>query len=156
MIAKDKALKRICRNYHLVENYMQARFDEENKWQLHHRREIDEMKSMKQLKDEGMYYGVEPEELIFLTEAEHRIIHNINALPETRKKMSKSQSGENHPLYGKRHTEAAKKKMRENHADVNGKNNPMFGKKCWNNGIIQIISKERPGQDFVRGRLRIK
>lgn len=76
MIAKDETLKKICRNYHLIENYMQARFDEENKWELHHRRETDENKSRQQLIDEGRYYDVEAEELIFLTREEHNKLHH--------------------------------------------------------------------------------
>lgn len=56
-----------------------------------------------------------------------------------------NQFGENNPMYGKSHTEGARQKiaesrvgkkptdetrqrMRDNHADVSGKNNPMYGK----------------------------
>jgi len=34
-----------------------------------------------------------------------------------------------------------------------GKNNPQYGKHYWNNGKIQIVAKECPGPDFVRGGL---
>lgn len=64
-----------------------------------------------------------------------------NHSEETRKKMSENRKGENHPMYGQKQsqetiekrrekikglkrTEESKKKMSENHADVNGKNNP--------------------------------
>ena len=36
--------------------------------------------------------------------------------------------GENHPMYGKNHSEETLKKISENHADVSGENNPMYGK----------------------------
>ena len=51
---------------------------------------------------------------------------------ETRKKMREHHadvSGENHPMYGKKHSEETRKKMREHHADVSGENNPFYGKK---------------------------
>lgn len=35
--------------------------------------------------------------------------------------------GKPSPMEGKRHTEETKRKMRENHADVSGENNPMYG-----------------------------
>lgn len=61
----------------------------------------------------------------------------------TKEKLSERFSGENNPMYGngykvsgelngmygKRHTEEAKKKMREHHNDVKGKNNPTYGSK---------------------------
>jgi group I intron endonuclease len=37
--------------------------------------------------------------------------------------------GEDHPLYKVGHTEATKKLIKENHHDVSGSNNPMYGKK---------------------------
>lgn len=51
---------------------------------------------------------------------------------ETRKKISKNHcdvSGENNPMYGKKHTLESKNKIRNNMRDVSGKNNPMYGKK---------------------------
>lgn len=38
-------------------------------------------------------------------------------------------SGENHPLFGIGHSEEAKKKMKENHADFSKENHPFWGKK---------------------------
>lgn len=113
MIRKDKGLRKICRNYHLVENYEKAIADEEQLWILHHRREIDEMKSMQQLKDEGKYFDVEPSELIFLSISEHAILHGENKLKETRNKLSKALSGEKNPNYGKHYSEEARKKLSE-------------------------------------------
>ncbi len=34
---------------------------------------------------------------------------------------------EKHPMFGKRHSEESRKKMKEHHADFSGKNNPMYG-----------------------------
>lgn len=39
-----------------------------------------------------------------------------------------SRLGKPSPMEGKRHTEETRQKMRDNHADVSGENNPMFGK----------------------------
>jgi len=146
MIANDKSLKRICKDYNLVENYMQARFDKENKWELHHRKEIDENKKRKELIAEGRYYNVEPEELIFLTREEHNKLHH---------------TGNKHNL-GKHYSEDTKKKISENHKGMLGKQHSEETKKkisdvrkgihWYNNGIVEIMSKECP-DGFVRGRL---
>lgn len=88
-------------------------------------------------------------------------------------------SGKEHPLYGISRSEETKRKISKNHHNVSGENNPMYGKKqseeqkektrkkflidhpsrntfWWNNGIIQIRSKEPPGDDFIKGRLLMK
>ena len=36
-------------------------------------------------------------------------------------------AGENHPMYGKKHTQAAKEKMSKKHADVKKEKNPFYG-----------------------------
>lgn len=169
MIGKEEGLRKVCAHYEQVENYEQAVADEENKWELHHRNEIDENKSAQQLKDEGRYYDVEPEELIFLLHSEHTRLHMLNALPETRKKWSKAASKrtcEKSPFYGKTHTEAVKKRLSEMNKC---EKHPLFGKhhsaetkskmsaasKCkhwWNNGEISVFSKECP-EGFVKGRM---
>lgn len=40
---------------------------------------------------------------------------------------SKAMTGENNPMYGKRHTQEARDKMSRNHVDVSGENNPWYG-----------------------------
>ena len=45
-----------------------------------------------------------------------------------KQKMSLRKKGENHPMYGKHHSEETRKKMSEHHADISGENNPMYGK----------------------------
>lgn len=39
--------------------------------------------------------------------------------------------GENNHFYGKHHTEETKRKMSDNHANVSGENNPMYGKNAY-------------------------
>ena len=48
-------------------------------------------------------------------------------LSKARRKLSLS--GKNNPMFGKTHTEKARRKMRKNRKDTHGKNNPMYGKK---------------------------
>lgn len=140
MIAKDDRLRKVCRNYEQVENYEKAILDEE-RWELHHRREIDEMKSVQQLIDEGKYYDVDPSELIFLTKAEHNKVHNLHRREETIEKLdrsAKNKIGTHRSLEtkskiskgnkGKLVSEETRKKLSENHADISGENHPLFGK----------------------------
>lgn len=70
----------------LIENYDLAINDEEQIWDLHHRRETEEHKSMEELIDEGLYFNRPAAELIFLPHGEHMKLHN---------------KGENHPMSGK-------------------------------------------------------
>ena len=102
----------------LIENYQEAR-DSEERYELHHRYEthdengklLENTKSIEDLKSSGMYYKRPPEELIFLTEKDHKALHMMgndyavgkhignkyalgNVLSkETRKKMSDSRKG---------------------------------------------------------------
>lgn len=62
-------------------------------------------------------------------------------MKEIRQKMSEAHKGENHPMYGRKHSEKSKQKMSETHKGKNhseewkqkmseahkGKNNPMYG-----------------------------
>lgn len=77
MIGNDKYLKSICKNYHLVENYIQARFDVDEIWDLHHKNEIIENKSAEELKLENRYFNVDTSDLIFIKHKEHMRIHHI-------------------------------------------------------------------------------
>ena len=58
--------------------------------------------------------------IIFVTKEEHSKIHACSE--ETRNKRSKSLSGENHPFYGRHHTEEAKKKISNAHLGVKNHN----------------------------------
>ena len=48
---------------------------------------------------------------------------------KTKQKLSERFSGENNPMWGKKHSEKTKQKISENHADFSGENHPMWGKK---------------------------
>lgn len=84
---------------------------------------------------------------------------------ETKKKLSASISGSNHYNWGKEMNSEQRKKISDNHADVSGSNNPMYGKtgdKCvafgkkWvNNGVkeIYVFITDIP-DGFELGRLR--
>jgi len=58
--------------------------------------------------------------VIFVTKEEHTEIHKCSE--ETRKKRSKSLSGENHPFYGRHHTDETKKKLSNAHLGVKNHN----------------------------------
>lgn len=47
---------------------------------------------------------------------------------EVRIAYSKTVTGEGNPFYGKKHTEEARRKMSENHADFSGENHYLYGK----------------------------
>ena len=81
--------KQYCKDdISLIENYDKAMSDNTQKWHLHHRLELtldnEYALSKQDLIRYGMYYKRPYFELIFMTEAEHRALHNsvINARPE--------------------------------------------------------------------------
>jgi len=87
-----------CRHPELIENYDKAVADTTQTWEVHHRRE--KFYSQKELVERGEYYDVEPEELVFLTAAEH---HKIGSFCKRNSEARK----------GKKHSEEAKRKISE-------------------------------------------
>ena len=123
MINKNiKILEKYCSDYKNIENYEEA-LTSPLRYDLHHRREISESKSKKQLIEENLYYGRPAEELIFLEHGEHISLHKEgkpksaetrqkmsdakkNMSAETRQRMSEAKKGKPGPWRGKHwHTE---------------------------------------------------
>ena len=128
----NEKITRFCKNYTEIENYENAINDNTQTWHCHHKKEIEEGKTPRQLKHEGLYYNRPPQEFIFLTKSEHKKLHNIGKkyflgkhhTEETKRKQSESQKGKRNFL-GKHHTEEWKMKHSE---DMKGEKNPNFGK----------------------------
>lgn len=107
-----------CRTPELIENYEKAVNDTTQVWQCHHRLETHNSDGERRLVDIssaelialGMYYDRPPEELIFLTSAEHMYLHHkgMKHSEEHRKKISEANKG-------KHLSEETKKKMSEAH-----------------------------------------
>ena len=121
-----------------IENYDKAIADTTQTWHLHHRLELtldgEFALTPEQLKMQDMYYNRPYYELIFLTPAEHIRIHH---------------KGENNPLYGKHHSEDAKRKISEAHKgkhhseDTKSKISEAHkGKSAWNKGKHGIYSED--------------
>lgn len=97
-------IKKFCKDYTRIENYEKAIADTTRTWICHHRLETHNSDgerrlvdiSRKELKALDMYFDRPPEELIFLTNSEHQILH---------------QKGKNNSMYGKYHSEEWKRKM---------------------------------------------
>ena len=102
MITNIKFLEKYCKDYTKIENYEEA-LKSPIKYDLHHRLEISENKSRKDLKEENLYYVRPPDELVFLEHGEHIRLHK---------------EGEKNPMYGKNLLSDARK----------GDKNPNFGK----------------------------
>lgn len=95
-----------CRHPELIENYDKAVADKTQTWDCHHRLETHNPDGERRLADIskeeliaiGIYFDRPPEELIFLTSAEHNSLHN---------------KGKSSGMKGKRHSEETKRKMSE-------------------------------------------
>ena len=100
MINKYNAKKYCKEDISKIENYEQAVNDTTKMWVCHHRDEIKVLpsgitviRSHKELKENGLYYGRPANELIFLTKAEHQRLHFLNCSEETKRKFSESHKG---------------------------------------------------------------
>lgn len=106
-------VKKVCDgDISKIENYELAMNDKIQYWHCHHRRGT--IFSRKELIEIGQYYNRPPEELIFLTKAEHTRIHKIgnkNMLG----KHTKGLYGDKNGMFGKHHTEEARRKMSLKH-----------------------------------------
>ena len=105
-----------------IENYEKAVNDTTQTWDLHHRDEIRILpsgmvayRSKQDLIDSGRYFNCPANELIFLTRSEHNNLHHKGKIrsANTRKRISESLKGENHPMYGKTYNAEYKQKMSE-------------------------------------------
>ena len=168
--------ERYCKDYENIENYEKAKADDFKNWDCHHRLETHNSDGERRLvditRDElkalGIYYNRPAEELIFLTDEEHGQLHQNGKKrsAKTRRKMAEAKEGKKlsaehknkicaamkgkpGPNKGKKFSEEHKKKLRETHK---GKNIWTKGKHWYNNGKINIMSKECP-DGFVPGRL---
>ena len=97
----ERRERKYCRDdISKIENYEEAISDKNHTWHLHHRLELtldgEFALTPEQLKMHDMYYNRPYYELIFLTPAEHIRIHH---------------KGENHPFYGKHHSEDTRRKI---------------------------------------------
>jgi hypothetical protein len=123
MISISKVKKYCCEDISLIENYDKAITDNTQTWECHHRRET--IYSSKDLIEIEEYYKRPAIELIFLTKAEHKALHNTlffkgrtpwnkgkKLSEETKKKISEKIS---ELQKGKKHSEETKKKISESH-----------------------------------------
>lgn len=87
-------IEKLCTNYTKIENYEKAIADTTQVWHCHHRLEIHEdyTNTKKDLIQMNLYYNRPPEELIFLTNAEHMRLHgkHTKKTEQHRKKLSRA------------------------------------------------------------------
>ena len=128
-----KSAKLFCKDdISKIENYEKAMSDTSQTWQCHHRTEIWWNCTRQDLIENECYYHRKACELIFLTPAEHRRLHNMHMSESTRKKISETKKGQPGiwkgkvgPMKGKHHSEETKKKMSK---AQKGENHHNFGK----------------------------
>jgi hypothetical protein len=79
-------------------------------------------------------------------------------IPWNKDKKCPQLSGENHPMYGKHHTEESIEKMKENHADFKGENNPFSGKKHTKESIEKMKENhpDYSGENNLKAKLTVK
>lgn len=109
MISKYKVKKFCCEDISLIENYYKA-INDNQMWHCHHRLEIKLNKSKQELIDLNLYYDRPANELIFLTQSEHRSLHASNRhykhTEESKEKMRKK-------ALGRKQSEETKTKISE-------------------------------------------
>lgn len=159
MINFRSANRFCCEDIRLIENYEDAVNDPEI-WDCHHRLESDLGLTRDELIEQGKYFKVPANELIFLTHAEHARLHQAERMKDPNKRKKCGSPGEKNPMYGKNPedymSEEAIKARRKKLSDtmkerMNGEKNPMYGKsgeknpaygRTWmNNGYVRAYPK---------------
>lgn len=114
MISEKRVSMYCCGDFSEIENYEAAVKDTTQVWHCHHRNEIqgDKRYSRIDLMNMRLYWGRPPQEFIFLTEREHKRLHNKGkTVPRgTRDKISSKKKGCESKLKGVKISE----KHREN------------------------------------------
>ena len=118
MISETQVKKYCNEGPSLIENYLDAMNDETQLWHCHHRLEIQPngvKVSRYELISSGMYYHRPANELIFLTETEHRRIHHVGKVlsEDTKRKLSEANKGRQSPNKGKTSSEETRRKISE-------------------------------------------
>lgn len=107
-----------CDNFENIESYRAAKKDDFKGWHCHHRLETHTSDGERRLVDItrnelkalNMYFDRPPEELIFLTKAEHTKLHTIGKKFSEERKQKISEA-----MKGKKHSEEHKQKLSEAH-----------------------------------------
>lgn len=169
--------KLYCTDYKKVENYEQA-VNDENKWHIHHRLEThfsdgterpkNAQITKAELKALDMYNHRPPEELIFLPIEQHISLHRNGSelTREQKKRISETlkgkMKGSGNGMYGKKHSEEARKKMSEKRKGqgwIDGQkerySETVKGRCWWTNGKVDVLSKKQP-DGFWKGRSKVK
>lgn len=167
--------KQYCKDFENIENYDKALADNFKGWDCHHRLQTHTSDgerrlvniSAAELKALDMYYNRPAEELIFLTESEHYLLHpsmlGKHHSEEAKKKIGKASkkrnTGEKNPMYGKCHSAESRRKMSEaakrrqfSEEHRNKLNETRKGRRWYNNGKIEKLCYECP-DGFLPGRL---
>lgn len=142
MIGKLKNI--CCDDICLIENYNKAINDQTQKWECHHRLETELGLSREKLINIGRYYNVPASELIFLTRAEHNIIHNTgsNHSEITKNKMSESAKLRwEYTELTEEYRNKLSKVQKERHKKYE---HPMKGKPAWNKGLHTASGENNP------------
>lgn len=127
MINEKQACKYCKEDISKIKNYELAIADTTHTWDCHHMTETWWGCTAKDLIANECYYNRKACELIFLTKAEHRRLHQK----------------------GKMYSEETRRKMSEAHKV----HQPTKGMHWYNNGTINVCAYECP-EGFVKGRLK--
>lgn len=132
-----------CRHPELIENYDKAMADTTQVWDCHHRMELIATGAVvdstaQDLKDWGIYYDRPASELIFLTHAQHTVLHNKDnkyslgkkRSEETKAKMSTANKGKPSWNKGKKLSPLSEEHKAKVSASMKGKKHIME-KKHW-------------------------
>lgn len=122
MIAEYMVRNYCSEDISLIDNYEQAINDKTQTWHCHHRDEITLSKSIEELIKMGLYWKVPASKLIFLTETEHKKLHQANLREETVNKikstLSSKRQGSDNPMWNKQQTEKTRKQISETMKNV--------------------------------------
>lgn len=163
--------KLYCSEPSLIENYDKAMSDDSQIYVCHHRLETHfsdgtprpknaQLKAA-ELEALNVYYNRPPEELIFMTDADHTSLHQTGKYVSSATRRKLSEYNKMHPVrsfLGRHHSEETKNKIRETKKGKTPWNKGIslvknVGKHWFNNGIEEVFLFDCP-DGYVPGRLK--
>ena len=166
MINERKVRSYCCGDIRLIENYYKAVSDKTQTWQCHHRAEIMPWGrfSRGDLEKHGLLFNRPANELVFLTQFEHKSIHKNHLghkhSNETKLRMSLSKRGKASNRKGAHHTEDARRKiiLALSGRHLSEEHKSKLKNKVWaNNGVVsKMFNPDSVPAGWSLGRISCK
>ena len=157
MINEKYIKKYCCEDISLIENYDKA-MNSEDRYDCHHKLEIELNKSVKELKELNLYYNRPASELLFLSHNEHISLHRKDTLmsEDAKRRMSEAKKGKPSHKKGIKLSKEIKQKMSNSmKGKYLGEKHPMYGKHLLEETKLKISLSKIGKQSAIKDKKKV-